>query len=174
MVDGVAGFDSTYLDGIKGDQANPGVVSDRGITPTDEDYGDMITKERPEVDVEEAVDEYLNVELILDVGLANERKGRVSKRSRGLEGEAVVRAHANPFFDAREYDIEFTDGLVDKYTVNVITENMFTLVDDEGNQYLLMNDITDQRKDNTAIPIYDGMTRGHNGNESLKITTHGC
>ena len=36
-----------------------------------------------------------------------------------------------------------------------------------------MNDITDHRKDNTAIPIYDGMTRGHNGNKSPKITTRG-
>ena len=50
---------------------------------------------------------------------------------------------------------------------------MFTQVDYEGNQYLLMNEITDHRKDNKAIPISDGMTRGHNGNESPKITTRG-
>ena len=58
------------------------------------------------------MDKYLNVELLLDVGLANERQGRVTKRSRGLDGEAVGRAHANPFFDTREYDIEFMDGSV--------------------------------------------------------------
>ena len=115
----------------------------------------------------------LNVELILDVGSANERRGRVAKRQRGLDGKAVGHAHANPFFDTREYDIEFMDGSVDKYTANLITENMFAQVDDEVNQYLLMNEITDNRKDNTDIPISDGMTRGHNGNESPKITTHG-
>ena len=48
---------------------------------------------------------------------------------------------------------------------------MFAQVDDEGNQYLLMNEITDHRKDNTAIPISDGMMPGHNGNESPKINT---
>ena len=117
------------------------------------------------------MDKYLNVELILDVGSANKWQGRVAKRSWGLEGEAVGRAHANPIFDTREYDIEFTDGSVNKYTSDVIAENMFEQVDDEGNQYLLMNKITDHRKNNTAIPIYDGMTRGHNGNESPKITT---
>ena len=68
MVDGVAGFDSAYLDGIKEDQENPGVVLDRGITPTYENYGDTITGEGREADDEEAVDKYLNVELILDVG----------------------------------------------------------------------------------------------------------
>ena len=102
MVDSVAGFDSAYLDDIKENQENPGVVLDRGITPTDEDYGDMITGERPEADDEEAVDKYFNVELILNVGLATEQLGHVAKRSRGLDGEAVGRAHANPFFDTRE------------------------------------------------------------------------
>ena len=43
MVNGVAGFDSTYLDDVNDDHENPGVVSDREITPTDEDYEDMIT-----------------------------------------------------------------------------------------------------------------------------------
>ena len=44
-------------------------------------------------------------------------------------------------------------------------------MDDEVNQYLLMNEITDHRKDNTDIPISDGMTHVHNGNESTKIIT---
>ena len=102
MVDGVAGFDSAYLDAVNEDHENPGVVSDQGINPTDEDYGDMITGERPEADNEKAVDKYLNFELILDVGLANERRGRVTKCSQGLDAEAVVCAHANPLFDTRE------------------------------------------------------------------------
>ena len=139
------------------------LYSDRRITTTDEDYGDMITGERPELDGEEAIDKYLNVELISDFGSVNERRGRVAKHSQGLDSEAVGRAHANPFFDTREYDIEFMDGSVDKYTVNLITENMSAQVDDEVNQYLLMNEITDHSKENTAIPISDGMTRGHNG-----------
>ena len=122
MVDGVAGFESAYLDDIRDDQENPSVVLDQGITPTDEDYGDMITRERPEADDEEGVDKYLNIELILDVGSANERQGSVAKGSLGLDGEAVGRAHANPFFDTREYDIEFTDVSVDKYTANVISD----------------------------------------------------
>ena len=119
------------------------------------------------------MDKYLNVELILDVGSTNKRRGRVAKRSRGLDGEAFGHAHANPFFDTREYSIEFTDGSVDKYTEKVIADFFFTQVDDEGNQYLLMNKITYHRKDNTDIPISDGMTRGQNGNKLPKITTRG-
>ena len=51
------------------------------------------------------MDKYLNVELILDVSSANEWRGRVAKYLRGLDGEAVGRAHANLFFDTREYGI---------------------------------------------------------------------
>ena len=54
---------------------------------------------------------------------------------------------------------------MDKYTANVIAENMFAQVHGEGNQYFLMTEITDEKKDNTAIPISDGITRVHNGNE---------
>ena len=43
MVEGVAGFDSAYLDDVNANHENPGVVSDRDITPTDEDYGEIIT-----------------------------------------------------------------------------------------------------------------------------------
>ena len=119
------------------------------------------------------MDKYLNVKLILDVGLANECRGRITKRSRGLHGEPLGRAHANPVFDTREYDIDFTDGSVDKYTAKIVAENMVAQVDDKSNQYLLMNDITDHRKNNTDIPKYDGITRGQNGNESPKITSIG-
>ena len=62
---------------------------------------------------------------------------------------------------------------MDKYTENVVEEKILAQMDDEGNQYLLMKDITDHRKDNTAIPISDGMMCGHNGNESPNITMCG-
>jgi hypothetical protein len=79
-------------------------------TPTTEDYGDMHTDDQPDDDNEEAVDNYLNVELIMNMGTNDERWGRVVKRSRALDSEPIVRAHANPLFNTREYKIEFNDG----------------------------------------------------------------
>jgi hypothetical protein len=68
----------------------------------------MHTDERPEDDDKEAVDKYLNVELIMNMGTNDERRGQVVKRSRGLDSEHG-RDHANPLFDTREYEIEFVD-----------------------------------------------------------------
>ena len=109
----------------------------------------------------------------MDVGSGNERKGRVTKRSRGHGGKTIGVAHNNPLFDTREYDVEFTDGSIKNYAANIIAENMFVQVDDEGIEHLLMKEIVDHKKDHTAIPISEGKSHSYNQNKSPKITTRG-
>ena len=59
--------------------------------------------------------------------------------------------HTNPLFDTQEYDIEFTDGTMEKYTANVIAENMFAQVDSKANMYSIMKEISDHRMTDTAL-----------------------
>jgi len=115
------GVDLACVEDIEVDD-HTGLKMDGGITPADAEHGDMLVDEHPDNDEEEAVDQHLNVELIMDVGTENERRGRVLKRSRGQDGQVIGRAHANPLFDTREYDVEFTDGAVDKCAANIIAE----------------------------------------------------
>ena len=84
------------------------------------------------------MDKYLNMELRMGAGTDDERRGRVIKRSKGIGGDPIGRAHANPFFDTREYEVEFTDGTMEQYAANVIAENMYAQVDDEGNMFQLL------------------------------------
>ena len=109
----------------------------------------------------------------MDVGSGNEQKGRVTKLSRGHDGEPIRVAHNNPLFDTREYDIEFTDGSIEKYAANIISENMFAQVDDEGIENIIMKDIVDHKKDHIAIPISEGKSRSYNINKIPKVTTRG-
>jgi hypothetical protein len=46
--------------------------------------------------------------------------------------EPIGCAHSNPFIHTREYDVEFMDGTTEKYATNVIADNMYAQVDDEG------------------------------------------
>jgi hypothetical protein len=171
-IEGEGEFDSMYLDDIN-DDMNPGVTcEDNRNTPSELDYGDMLTDERPNDEYEEAVDKYLNVELIMK-GTNDKRRGCMIKRMQGLDGEPISHAHANPLFDTREYEIEFTDGTNEKYQVNIIAENMFAQVDSKGNQYLLLQEITDHKKDNSTIPISDGKISSANRQSKPKITTKG-
>jgi len=85
----------------------------------------------------------------------------------------IGRAHNNPLFDTREYEVEFTDGTHEKYQANIIAENMYAQVDDEGNEFLLLDEITDHKSDDSAIQIADGTVRSANGMEKPKRTTRG-
>ena len=81
-LDGDGKFDSMYLDDINDDPLfNPGVTYP-GVELMAEDYGDMIMEEQPNEDdlTEQAIDDkYLNAELILSIGMNNERQGHVIK-----------------------------------------------------------------------------------------------
>ena len=109
----------------------------------------------------------------LDLGTNNERRGRVCKRLRGLDGEPIGCTHPNPLFDTREYEVEFTYGTREKYQATLIEENMYAQVDDEGHQYLLLQEIMDHGKDNSAVPISEGTVRSANSTERPKVTTRG-
>jgi hypothetical protein len=97
----------------------------------------------------------------------------VVKQSKGISGDPISRAHSNPFFNTREYNVEFTDGTTEKYAANVIAENMYAQVDDEGNMFQLLLEIMNHKKDGTAIDISNGMVTSANGNTKPKIMTQG-
>ena len=74
--------DLSFLEGVEIDDSG-GVTTEHGVTPDDKEYGDMLRGERPEDDNEEALDCYLNMELIMDIGTSGKRGGRVIRQSWG-------------------------------------------------------------------------------------------
>jgi len=77
--------------------------------------------------------------------------GTVTKRAKGEDGNPIGKHNANPLFDTRKFEVEFPDGDVQEYYANVIAENLFSQVDSEGRQMLLMESISDHKKDEQAI-----------------------
>ena len=109
----------------------------------------------------------------MDISTNNERCGHVIEWARGMDGESIGHTHVNPFFDTHEYEVEFTDGTHSKYQANVIAENMFVQVDEEGNQYLLLKEIMDHKCDNSTVSISNDMIWTSSGTLKPKVTTHG-
>ena len=63
-------------------------------------------------------------------------------------------------------------ALMRKVAANIIAENMYAQIDDEGNSYLLLDEIEDRRKEGTALTEQDAYVyRGHN--KHRKPTTKG-
>ena len=84
-----------------------------GQLPPDLEYGDMLVENKPEADDHPEYDKYIGLQLSPDRG-GEPVHGTVKKWVRNLEGRPVGRAHRNPVFDTREYDVEMADGTIER------------------------------------------------------------
>ena len=72
--------------------------------------------------------------------------------------------HRNPLLGTREYELEYYDGTYDCYFTNIISGKIYSQVDSEGHQFLVLEEISYHWSDGTAIAVTDGfiITRGGN------------
>jgi hypothetical protein len=116
-------------------------------------------------------DALISVELLLPKGDVL-LPAKVIGRKRDSDGNPVGMAHPNPIVDTRVYEVVFHDGHVEEYAANVIAENMYAQVDAEGNQFTLLQEIIEHRKDDLALNVEDMYVQGTN-NPSMKKSTKG-
>jgi hypothetical protein len=82
------------------------------------------------------------------------------------------KASANPILDTRTYNVEFPDGRSEEYTANVIAENMYAQCDEEGNQFIMLQDIVGHKTDGHAVERAD-MYIKVGSNRQIRKTTKG-
>ena len=99
----------------------------------------------------EILDEYLTAQVQLPLG-DEMVLGTVLARKRDAHGNPIGRAANNPIFDTRVYQVQFPDDRVEEYSANVIAENLYSQVDKEGNQYVIIDEIVDHEFDSKIIP----------------------
>jgi hypothetical protein len=75
--------------------------------------------------------------------------------------------------DTREYEVEFLDGHRESLSANSIAQHMFSQIDEEGHQHLLLDDIIDFRRQNTAVNKCDAFVLMNNGVRRRRTTTKG-
>jgi Reverse transcriptase (RNA-dependent DNA polymerase) len=169
-----------------------GKLRDRavGLEPIEEDLGD-IEDETPEYDVYHDEDEnkehempeideydhgffdkYIAASVMIPDPDGVLRKAKVNKRKRDDDGNVIGKSHSNPILDTSLYEIEFDDGSLATYTANIIAENLYEQVDDEGRTHVLFDSITDHKKGEDAICFEDGFVE-LNGRKHPKQTTRG-
>ncbi len=119
------------------------------------------------------LDRYLNAELLLPHG-DKMQLARVIRRQKNAEGELVGVPNVNPILDTRQYEVQFPDGATDVVNANLIAENLFSQIDEEGRSFHLLKDIDDHRYTSDAIPREDGTYTTSTGTTRKKRTTKGC
>ncbi len=145
-------------------------------TPTYHPYADDTNGEEPRVpdsdDVDyDAFDKYLSAKVYLPKG-DELSYGTVLRRKRTREGELVGKSNINPLLDTAVYDVEFDDGHIQSYSANIIAENLYSQVDEEGRHHLVLGEIIDHKSDATAVPDSDQYVTV-NGTQKIRKTTRG-
>ena len=129
----------------------------------------------PTQDVEStAFDKFLGLYVELP-GEDGESKvlARVKERKRNHDGKLMGRANPNPILNTAIYNVETPDGNIQEYSANVIAENLWSQVDDDGYDYRLLYEIVGHRKNDDAVPIEKGFYETKTGSKRKVITTRG-
>jgi hypothetical protein len=88
---------------------------------------------------------------------------KVIGRKHDRDGKPLGIGHSNPLLDTRIYEVQFPDGHTEEFTANTIVENIYSQVDNEGNQFLLLDEINDHKRDGSATAMDDKwIQRGSN------------
>jgi hypothetical protein len=120
-----------------------------------------------------AYDKILQSEVSLQLGEST-TVGKVPKRAIGPHGTVAGTDDKNPCLNTMIYEVEFPDGQIKEYAANVIAENMLTQVDSDGFSLMMMEAITDYRKDEaTAINKTDKYLTTPSGQKRMRKTTIG-
>jgi hypothetical protein len=94
----------------------------------------------------------------------------VKRRKRDEDGNLVGHSHSNPILDTGLYEVEFEDGQVGTYAANVIAENIYEQLDDEGFAYTLFDSIVDHKCGPDAVSADDGFTEYHGRRVPMRTT----
>ena len=106
---------------------------------------------------------YIGAEVVLP-----DRKGeiRMEKVSKRIKYDDIITGEGkyNVMHDKSVYEVDYTDGTMDQLTDNMIAENMLSQVDSEGHHYQMFTELTDHKKDDSAITNVDGFIKSSNWN----------
>ena len=96
----------------------------------------------------------------------------VISRKRDKHGNPIGRHNSNPILDTRTYEVEFPDREALEYSANIIAENLYSQVDEEGRQQVMLDEIVDHKTDETALKP-DQAYIVQNGKKHVRKTTKG-
>jgi hypothetical protein len=105
----------------------------------------------PDIDT---YNQYISARVLLPRGDAL-KKAIIKSRKRDSQGNLIGKHNHNPILDTRVYEVQFPDGSVADYSTNVIAENIFAMVDDDGYETLLFDDIINHRCDPKVATSHD-------------------
>ena len=75
--------------------------------------------------------------------------------------------------DKSLYEVEYPDGMTEQLIANIIAENMMSQVESEVHHYQVLTEVTDHKKDDSAIVKVYGFIKYSSGDLHQKRETRG-
>ena len=82
-------------------------------------------------------------------------------------------ANENPLLDMRECSVEFKDGISESLSANIIAQNLYSQIDEEGNRHIPLEETIDHRRNTRSIDKDDAFIMMKNGVKRRRETTQG-
>ena len=101
------------------------------------------------------------------------RQAKVRKRSIGENGEEIGDYNVNPLLNTALYDVEFDDGTVRQYRANIIAQNLYEQIDDDGYFLTKLEAIIDYKKDSDALSQDESIIVTKSGQKRIRQSTRG-
>ena len=117
-------------------------------------------------------DMIINAELSLPQGELMQ-PAKVIGRYKDAHGKIVGTYDTNPLMNTLVYDVKFTDGDVREFSANIICENMYSQVDNEGFHHDILDSVVDCRKNSDAISNDNKYITTKSGQRRLRKSTVG-
>ena len=99
---------------------------------------------------------------------------RLIKHLHYANGIPIEKASDNPILDMRVYEVEYKNGEKSALSDNLIVENMFMQIEEEGNHHVLIDKITDHMFDEAAVKSQDAFVTTSSGTKPRRQTTQGA
>ena len=115
-------------------------------------------------------DTFVNMEVKLN-RREKELYGKVIGLCLDRNGNTIGQAHENPVLNTLMYEVKFNDGTSGVYAANIIAENMWRSVNDEGYHEDSLHSIINHRFSKNAEK--DGYVYDRHGRKRLRKTTRG-
>ena len=124
------------------------------------------------VNLTPSYDGLINAELLIYNGEKMEI-AKITRRTLGPDGTTAGTYDKDPKLNSMIYEVEFPDGMVKEYSVNVIAQNLLSQIDSEGFSNTAFDSIIDYKKDESALKKKNRFIVTKPGRRKLRKSTVG-
>ena len=89
----------------------------------------------------EALDNYIGAKVVVPGKYYIPFLSQARHRRQDTLGNPIGEEHSKPILNTRMYELQFSDGIVDEYDINIIIENIIDHIDDLGWDTGILEDI---------------------------------